>query len=468
MKTRIQPEKVKVPPNEPFKNDLLDRERVADVLTKVVDRIEGPCVLAVDAVWGAGKTTFIDMWAKHLRRENFLVLEFNAWKTDFSEEPFIDLFIELTEFLKKEDQDKSLKSNIKKLTKAARKIIQESSSVFIPHTLEYIPCVGPLLSKLLGRFIKKRLSQSQKKEKSPTEFKKILEEATEKLSISRYNKPLIVMIDELDRCRPTYAVELLEAAKHLFLVDHIVFVLVVNRSELEHSVKALYGREFDARGYLRRFFDLDFRLPDPEREEFIEELFKKRGLNNHLSRTKHMKNIKTESKELIQRFFGSSYLSIRQIAQAIHRLELVLMISDKVTDTFPLATIVALIIRTIDTELYHQFINGNVSDHEIVENVYKSLGVDPLEEATRDCHLLFEETLARAWQEITDGNTSELLQNHKKLFQASALIPQPPLDVQFAKRFMDNMRNGKTRGTANLGCEFKIATERLELLFYNT
>ena len=52
---------------------------------------------------------------------------------------------------------------------------------------------------------------------------------------------LVIVIDELDRCRPSYAVELLEAAKHIFAVDHVVFVLAVNRSELAHSVRALYG-----------------------------------------------------------------------------------------------------------------------------------------------------------------------------------------------------------------------------------
>ena len=46
-----------------------------------------------------------------------------------------------------------------------------------------------------------------------------------------------------------------------------MFVLAVNRSQLEHSIKSLYGAKFDARVYLQRFFDQDFRLPDPERKD---------------------------------------------------------------------------------------------------------------------------------------------------------------------------------------------------------
>ena len=60
--------------------------------------------------------------------------------------------------------------------------------------------------------------------------------------------------------RPSYAVEPLEVAKYLFSVDHIVFVLAINRSELAYSIQALYGDGFDAKGYLRRFFDVDFQL----------------------------------------------------------------------------------------------------------------------------------------------------------------------------------------------------------------
>ena len=92
--------------------------------------------------------------------------------------------------------------------------------------------------------------------------------------VTNQQGPLIVMIDELDRCRPSFAVEFLETTKHLFAVDQVVFVLAVNRKELAHAVKALYGNDFDADRYLRRFFDIDFRLPEPVRgrENYIDVL----------------------------------------------------------------------------------------------------------------------------------------------------------------------------------------------------
>lgn len=70
-KIRIRAADIEVPKHNPFEHDLLDRQRPAEILTELVDSIAGPCVLAVDAAWGAGKTTFLKMWAQHLRNQGF-------------------------------------------------------------------------------------------------------------------------------------------------------------------------------------------------------------------------------------------------------------------------------------------------------------------------------------------------------------------------------------------------------------
>ena len=120
----------------------------------------------------------------------------------------------------------------------------------------------------------------KKLKKAVREFKEALLELSNQLSESIPNHPLVFAIDELDRCRPSYAVELLEVAKHLFSVNNVVFVLVINQLELAQSVKALYGQTFDAEGYLQRFFDLDFRLPDPDRSRFVDALLYRQKFNS--------------------------------------------------------------------------------------------------------------------------------------------------------------------------------------------
>ena len=94
---QIQPRKLDVPETDPFANDKLDRKEPAEILTRLIHSFDGPCVIAIDAGWGKGKTTFLQMWAQHLRNQCFPVVEFNAWETDFADDSFLALTDELIE-----------------------------------------------------------------------------------------------------------------------------------------------------------------------------------------------------------------------------------------------------------------------------------------------------------------------------------------------------------------------------------
>ena len=144
--------------------------------------------------------------------------------------------------------------------------------------------LSPLIEKEAGHalatFTQAKLDNYLESKKSFEQFKASLRQLAAELA-GIHGLPLIVVIDELDRCRPSYAVELLETAKHLFTVDHVLFVLAVNRSQLSHSIRAVYGREFDAQGYLRRFFDIDFRLPDSKRGPFVQATLTSTGIDHY-------------------------------------------------------------------------------------------------------------------------------------------------------------------------------------------
>ena len=160
---------------------------------------------------------------------------------------------------------------------------------------------------------------------SAAKFKASLESLAGALWEASDHKPTAILIDELDRCRPTYAIELLETAKHIFGVNHVVFVLAVNRDQLAHSVKVLYGSEFDAEGYLRRFFDIEFKLPAPNREAFIRNLLVSIQVeqffqNTHDRVAERQYDLVTET---LTSFLGCSDLSLRDVGQAIHRFGVV-------------------------------------------------------------------------------------------------------------------------------------------------
>ena len=375
MKIRIQPSEIEVPENEPFKHDQLGRRKPAEILTHLVSSIEGPCVLAVDAPWGTGKTTFLKMWGKYLlNKENLLVINFNAWETDFSGNPFQALSSELTDGLGKYTNKPALLNKFKKATgEILKQILLNSIKVSTSGIVE-------LKENNLIKYAEEKLSEYKREQESVQSFRKALEKIAEDLSKSRKNRPLIIVIDELDRCRPPYAVELLEVAKHLFTVENVVFVLAVNRLELENSIKVLYGNDFDSKGYLRRFFDVDFRLPDPDRGAFIKTRLKEIKLPEYFDRTQdpEARSELGVVGDTLLSFFGSEKVSLRNVSQALHRLGLVFASLRSDQKSFVIAAAVALILRTIDSELYHKFIRGEVSDKEVVDSVYKQLGAENL------------------------------------------------------------------------------------------
>ena len=81
---------------------------------------------------------------------------------------------------------------------------------------------------------------------------------------------MIFFIDELDRCRPNFAIELLEVIKHLFYIDNFIFIISIDKDQLSYSIANIYGHNMDTEGYLRRFFDLDYTLPRISSKEYID------------------------------------------------------------------------------------------------------------------------------------------------------------------------------------------------------
>ena len=426
MGIRIQPTEIEVPQNDPFKNDCLGRKEPAVILTQIVGSIQGPCVLAVDAAWGTGKTTFLRIWSQHLRNEGFPVVEFNAWETDFSGDPFVALSTELTKELQEHTNDQ-IATQATELKKAAKEVILRAVPGAIRLATGGILDIDPLLAlreeagQSSTSYAEDRLSEYLQAQKSVEEFRHILQKMAETLSESSDNRPLVVVIDELDRCRPSYAAELLEMAKHLFTVDHIVFVLAVNRSELAHSIRALYGSRFDADGYLRRFFDVDFRLPDPKRDEFIDTLLHSTQINDYFSEKTTGQTAKNKMEySLLRDFFSTPDLSLRRIAQSIHRLGLVFASLGNQPPSFTMTAVVALVLRTIDAELYYQFRRREISDLEVIDKVFDRPGAKDLRDKEEGC--LFEATIIMAWHEMSGTHVVDssevktpLLQRHRNI-----------------------------------------------------
>ena len=448
-RVRIQPRDLCIPeknPGEPFKHDRLERREAVEVLTRIVARIEGPCVLALDAPWGYGKTTFLEMWKAWLRQEaqGFPVVAcFNAWETDFTNHPFLALSSELTKELEARIET-TIVEKFKDAAQKARMVLPVASA--LAPLIELLQpgagvAVGAASNTLAAANSGEADTNDYQEAKDALEsFKTELEELAKGL-----DKPLVVMIDELDRCRPSYAVQLLEVAKHLFAVGdaNVVFVLAVHRAQLVHSVKALYGACFDAEGYLRRFFDLDFQLPEPSREQFVRELLDTTGLTSTLSDGEG--ETQQDARGLLEAFLGSPELSLRDVQQAVHRLGLVLALLPDDAAPLALHAVVAIVLRTANFEVYQRFVTGEAADEDVAEVVFGLQGTAPLRSENLgwriQSRIILGLLAAKAeYEDYHRGlskQTSPLLERYRKLIEEG---PPDNADVKSAGSYLERMQ----------------------------
>ena len=355
---RVQPLDIEVPEQNPFANDLLDRREAVVTLTNIVRNIDGPCILSIDAPWGAGKTTFLNMWGKYLRTEGFVVVRFNAWENDFLEEPFVALSTEIIEALRSTGV---IESGWKApLAAEATQVVMQALPTILGSLASNVPLVGSTSETVVKNLAERALSSHIESQHAIQAFKVRLGQLACELANHYDGLPLIVMIDELDRCRPSYAIELLETAKHIFSVDSVIFALSTNRQQLEASIKGIYGDSFSATDYLERFFDISFRLPSVDRRTYIEETLRSVGIYQTLES-------QPLCKQAFVRLLDASQLSPRELARAIHYLSLVFASMD--TSDRNQVGIAAMLMayKAISYSSYQRYINGALTDGQALQ-----------------------------------------------------------------------------------------------------
>ncbi len=256
----------------PFAECKLERKQYAEVLSDIVKNYADGFVLAINNEWGTGKTTFVKMWQQLLKNEGFQTVYFNAWENDFDNSPMVAIISELKK-LTKTKNDKIFKSVLKKGAILAKNILPSLLKVVAQKYTNTDLLTDAVENAMKGtvEIFEKEIDNYIVKKQTILEFKEELEKFIKETGV---DKPLVFIVDELDRCRPDYAVEVLEQIKHLFSVRGIVFVLSIDKKHLASSIKGFYGSEsINTDEYLRRFIDLEYSIPKPSMELFCDYLY---------------------------------------------------------------------------------------------------------------------------------------------------------------------------------------------------
>ena len=405
MPIRLAPEPPKIGDLDGFddEHDLFGAKRMGEHLAHVIGDIEGPAVIAIDGSWGTGKTTFVRQWAGMLRQRRHPVVYFDAFEHDHLDDPFMALFTHL------------LKAGA-----------TPEVPILATHKDELIRAVAPLVKPILGSVadavarraslglvdpedIRKRVKDSRDKDTSGTQaivaeavkqtkrhaacvdaFRETLSGCVAQLGQSNQPNegstavaPLVFIVDELDRCRPSYALSLLERIKHVFSTDNVVFVLVTNVESLAAMAEKTYGFR-NGREYLQKFYHrrIDIRTAlrrnaRSGREAYMSHLAAQRGIawdgNRYdsivLDNLIRVHDISFRGQERIMASFGLLYKSKAYTEYHIMAASLCVM-------------------RLIDTDLYVAARNGPVP----YADIKKFLGIDDTWRAS--------EQVEKCWREF--------------------------------------------------------------------
>ena len=252
--------------------------------------------MVIDGGWGTGKTEFCQKLIRLMQQQHpdYQPVYIDAFRSDHSGEPLLALLAEIIKTCTPEDTDgqpsEKRKNITRKIAKAAGFGIKTVAKAAVGHVLKQntddlaeefqqimndgqdadslaetvTDAAATIASHTIDATVEALLKEQIEAEKNLGTLKACLKELAA-------DKPIILFIDELDRCRPDYAVDMLEVIKHVFDVENVKVVLVTNTKQLRAAINHRYGMEVDAQKYLDKFLKYSFALPDKIVARFEEE-----------------------------------------------------------------------------------------------------------------------------------------------------------------------------------------------------
>lgn len=339
--------------------DCLGYQKLGKTFTNLIKSIEDTRVISIEAGFGHGKTYFRKNWAQHLRNEGEVVIEIDAMLSDHSGEPvvtFLGAMLEQIEVANKsgmKDAKKALSKIGGTVFRAAGKAVLREGMDELLTGLEDITDNDGLNNIIegvgddLGKVAVGMVSAQMATERARKNLRTQLESLRDLLTKGKDTKRVVVIVDELDRCHPEYAIALLEAMKVVFNLDGFVFCLMVNPKHLEQIASRRFG--IDGEDYVDKFIDLRLQLRADKDARGIAARDYVLALPDYIPFGEGHEFSKERAAEVaekivIQNADGGAPITMRQIKRAIDRVALALAGYTKKPLDLPLLVYLALLL----------------------------------------------------------------------------------------------------------------------------
>lgn len=354
-----------------FLNDTIDRNKDIQSFVTILNSIEDGCTIALDSYWGSGKTFFVKQVkmvldaknnfvdSSYLKERNLILNTWNKYNKNNSDElkPQVTVYYDAWENDSDDDPILSIVFQILQSVDTEYSFNEEGK---LKNLLNIVGDIAESVSKVNFKSIVDNLQKLKSDDLFNTlRNKKGLKDKIDDFLNSllpEHGERLVVFIDELDRCKPSYAVKLLERIKHYFNNNLVTFVFSVNINELQHTIKQYYGDNFNACKYLDRFFDIRVNLPKPNMVKFYQSInFYNSQHYSDLIANRVIEVYNFQLREI------SRYIQMIKIAVPTHcNLEYIAGFPDENTFKFLINVFIPIIIglKIADSDKYLNFIEG--------------------------------------------------------------------------------------------------------------
>ena len=272
-----------------MQNDYLSRQPYLDLLKSIIANQKNNSTgysFAIDGEWGSGKTWILQELENQLLEEQenkYLIFHYNAWENDFYDEPLVAILSVMIESLKKHKKKiqengtikKAITSSITSLLKILGNVIEKKYSINPNDIIDSVKDSGKAINDV-------RLSKSDFNKMVPLENALIqIKDVIIKLSKKHH---IILIVDELDRCLPEYAIKVLERLHHVCNEMPVIQILAINKQNLADSIAKVFGKDFSqdneprlwinlfCESYLQKFVDMIISLPNGKIDSRLEVL----------------------------------------------------------------------------------------------------------------------------------------------------------------------------------------------------
>ncbi len=344
-------------------------EKIAQLITSDIDT--SPMI--INGGWGTGKTEFCYKLINLLKERNpeYKTVYIDAFNEDHTDSPILTVLAAIITLLPEKEGASLIQKALPALRFGLKTTLKAGAGWVLRQntdnlTEEFQEAIKETNNAAIDSTVESLLKDHIESEKNINTLKIALKDISE-------NNPIIIFIDELDRCKPSFSISILENIKHVFDVKNVHFVLVTNTQQLEASINHIYGQSVDARRYLDKFIRFTFTLPN---------YCKIDNYNNIYTSSMHWDNIIRDSQTLaivngeagkyIKSIIEAGNLSLREVETFARYIDIFQNIAtDKISDKtyfgYVVLWILGIYLYCFNKELAIRLSMGDIDIDEIAK-----------------------------------------------------------------------------------------------------